>query len=456
MKLIPKNWRVFLLEGEVFAAAVVAMLVLILGSGFLLMARISTYFDVQWLALSLVVMTSLCTGAVVRVIQLKQQVAKTQLTADLARQETAIFEAKAVEANRDKSKFLGMLSHELLTPLQAVVSSMDMIESKGSVSRSDQIFLRLREGTRALHARTSDLVDFAKMSGGRLTLGQRKFRFDRLIEDVIADHEESVISKDLDIHWDAHESLAQPVLSDPKRVRQILDNLVSNAIKYTQRGSLLIEASLDHATQRLSFEVRDTGIGISPEALEHIFEPFYRVANASQFAQGSGLGLAVVKSLVDLLQGEIHVESAFGQGSVFSVMIPFSAPKPAQIQPAIESVVHEGQVLIVDDAHDVRAVIADIVRGLGYHPIEAGSAHEALRVLGEEKFTLIFLDIELAQHSGFDVIREIRSGDGVNRDSYFVMMSASHEPNEAVNLFNARADKPVDRHQLRAVLEQVR
>jgi signal transduction histidine kinase len=448
MSVSPQNGRAFLLEGGAAAAAIVAAVVLGLTLGLLWMVGITPYFAA--------VMLSLLAALSVRAIQFKHLAEKNKAAAEMATQEALTSEAKAVEANRDKSKFLGMLSHELLTPLQAVVSSMDMIESKGSVSRSDQVFLRLREGTRALHARTSDLVDFAKMSGGRLTISQRKFRVDRLIEDVIAEHEESVISKDLDVHWDAHPTLAQPIVSDPRRVRQILDNLVSNAIKYTQRGSLMIEASIhtQAQTQQLCLEVRDTGIGIAPEGLAHIFEPFYRVANASQFAQGSGLGLAVVHSLVDLLQGDIQVESVFGQGSVFSVKIPLPTQKIVQAPTGFQSIKNEGQILIVDDAHDVRAMIADLVRTLGYQPIQAGSASEALRVLSEEKFATVFLDIELAQKSGFDVIRQIRGSEGPNRDSYFVMMSASHDQHEAVNLFNARTDKPVDINQLRAVLQR--
>jgi signal transduction histidine kinase len=446
MSVSPQNGRAFLLEGGAAAAAIVAAVVLGLTLGLLWMVGITPYFAA--------VMLSLLAALSVRAIQFKHLADKNKAAAEMATQEALKSEAKAVEANRDKSKFLGMLSHELLTPLQAVVSSMDMIESKGSVSRSDQVFLRLREGTRALHARTSDLVDFAKMSGGRLTISQRKFRVDRLIEDVIAEHEESVISKDLDVHWDAHPTLAQPIVSDPRRVRQILDNLISNAIKYTQRGSLMIDASINTQAQQLRFEVRDTGIGIAPEALAHIFEPFYRVANASQFAQGSGLGLAVVHSLVDLLEGEIQVESVLGQGSVFSVTIAFSVQKSVQAHVSVPSLNHEGQVLIVDDEHDVRAVIADLVRTLGHQPIEAGSASEALRVLAEEKFAMVFLDIELAEKSGFDVIRDVREGNSLNRDSYFVMMSASNAHHEAVALFNARADKPVDIHQLRALLQR--
>jgi signal transduction histidine kinase/CheY-like chemotaxis protein len=371
----------------------------------------------------------------------------------IARQEATVAQEQAQAAVSDKSRFLGMLSHELLTPLQSVVSSMDMIEAKGTVSKTDPVFLRLRQGASALHARTSDLVDFAKMSAGKLMVSHRRFRLDKLIEDVIAEFEEEVIRKELAIHWDSSPLLAKMVVTDPRRVRQILNNLISNAVKYTQRGGVMIEAVIDHSIRKLTLEVRDTGVGIDESVLDHIFEPFYRVASATHFAQGSGLGLAVVHSLVELLQGNIRVESELGQGSVFTVCIPVAlfASQNSYLSSALVSM---GRVLIVDDAHDARTLLADNVRNLGYMIDEAGSAPEALRVLEQTRYAVILLDIELGIHNGFDVIQSVRIGSGLNRDSYFVMMSASHENNVATNLFNERADKPVNQEQLRLILEK--
>jgi len=385
-------------------------------------------------------------------VRLARQASQARREAAVAMQQAAAADELAAAAQRGKSKFLGMLSHELLTPLQSIVSSMDIIESKGRVDVGDPVFMRLREGARALRARMSDLVDFAKMSAGRLTVNPRKFRIDRLIEEVIAEHEEAVVRQDLDIHWHPDERLRQPIVTDPRRVRQILDNLVANAIKYTPRGGITIEAEVVPGPARLRLEVRDTGIGIAPDMLEHIFEPFYRVASASHLAEGSGLGLAVVRSLVDLLQGDIQVESTLGEGTRFAVEIPLgAAPTPAQPMAVAPG---DRTVLIVDDAHDARTVIAGIVRDMGYQPAEAGSAGEALRALAERSYAVILLDIELPDQSGFEVIRQVRGGDGPNRDSFFVMLSASHEPDEAAALFNLRADKPIQAGQLRGLLQQ--
>jgi signal transduction histidine kinase/CheY-like chemotaxis protein len=389
-------------------------------------------------------------------VLLARREARMRREIDAARRDAEAASERAEAAARDKSKFLGMLSHELLTPLQSIISSMDIIESRGQVDAGEPIFLRLREGTRALRARMSDLVDFAKMSAGRLAVSPRKFRLDRLVEDVIADHEEAVVRKDLDVHWEPGPGLAQPVVTDPRRVRQILDNLVSNAIKYTQRGGVTVQAEVDPERGELRFEVRDTGVGIAPEALAHVFDPFYRVASSTELAEGSGLGLAVVRSLVDLLDGRIEVESVPGEGTRVSVWLPAGQPSAPTQGPEVPSppIGERPVVLIVDDAHDVRAAVAEVVRSLGYQSAEAGSAREALRSLGERRFAAVLLDIELPDLPGHEIARRLREGDGPNRQTHLVMLSASNTVDaEALRLFDARADKPVEARQLQAALQ---
>ena len=388
-------------------------------------------------------------------VLLARREARMRHEMEAARSEAVAASERAEAAGRDKSKFLGMLSHELLTPLQSIISSMDIIESRGQVDAGEPIFLRLREGTRALRARMSDLVDFAKMSAGRLAVSPRRFRLDRLVEDVIADHEEAVVRKDLDVHWEPGAGLSQPVVTDPRRVRQILDNLLSNAIKYTRRGGITVNAEVDPMRGELRLEVRDTGIGIGPDALPHVFDPFYRVASSTEMAEGSGLGLAVVHSLIELLDGRIEVESTLGEGTRFAVSLPVSqgtAPRVPEVPSPVP--VEPPAVLIVDDAHDVRATVAEVVRSLGYQPAEAGSAREALRALAERRFAAVLLDIELPDMRGDEIARRLREGDGPNRQTHLVMLSAANVTDaEALSRFDARADKPVEARQLQVALQ---
>ena len=145
---------------------------------------------------------------------------------------------------RDKARFLGMLSHELLTPLQSIWSTMDVIESRGRVDAADPAFTRLKEATRSLRGRISDLVDFAKMSSGRLETRIRGFQLDKLIDTALRDVEEALAARNLDVHWEAGPELGQRIYSDPARLRQVIDNLLTNAIKYTERGGISIAAAL--------------------------------------------------------------------------------------------------------------------------------------------------------------------------------------------------------------------
>jgi len=401
-------------------------------------------------------MFSLTAGAATFGVLLARRQAQTRREVEDARRAAVDAGEQAQAAIRDKSKFLGMLSHELLTPLQSIISSMDIIESKGRVEAGEPLFLRLREGTRSLRARLSDLVDFAKMSAGRLAVNPRKFRLDRLIEEVIADHEEAVVRKDLDIHWEPGPDLRQALVTDPRRVRQILDNLVSNAVKYTARGGVTVHAAIDAVEAgagRLCLEVRDTGVGIAADALAHIFDPFFRVSSTAPLADGSGLGLAVVRSLVELLHGQLHVESTAGVGSRFVVWLPITTAAPLEI--ASPPPLGLPPVLVVDDAHDVRAAVAEVVRGLGYAPSEAGSGREALRALGERRFAAVLLDLDLPDVTGDEVARRVRQGEGPNRQTHLVMLSASHAVEaEVERWFDARADKPVAAAQLRLALDR--
>ena len=378
----------------------------------------------------------------------------TRREADASRREAVAAGERAQVACRDKSRFLGMLSHELLTPLQSIISSMDIIESRGRVEAGEPLFLRLREGTRALRARLSDLVDFAKMSAGSLAVSPRRFRLDRLVEEVIADHEEAVLRKDLDIHWEPGPDLKQAVVTDPRRVRQILDNLVSNAIKYTERGGVTVQAAVAADAGRLDLEVRDTGIGIAPDVQARIFDPFYRAAASASMADGSGLGLAVVRSLVGLLNGEIVLESTPGEGTRIAVTLPLAPAAAASPDAAVPVAAASPAVLVVDDAHDARAAMADVLRGLGYAPTEAGTAGEALRLLDERAFTAVLLDIDLPDLPGGELARRIREGQGPNQATRLVKVSASHEPDSADDRwFDGRADKPASAAQLRAALQ---
>ena len=249
---------------------------------------------------------------------------------------------------------------------------------------ADPAFARLKESTRSLRGRISDLVDFAKMSSGRLETRIRGFQLDKLMDTALRDVEEALALRNLDVHWEAGPELGQRIYSDPARLRQVIDNLLTNAIKYTERGGISINAALRRDAGLLRIEISDTGVGIDPDEMSRLFEPFYRSPQTAGMAEGSGLGLAVVRSLVDLMGGTIRVDSRVGQGTAVTVEVPITegvdglADAPPRIDTRLP-------VLVVDDSRDARRAIADVIRALGIEVVEAVDGATGLAAAGRAR-----------------------------------------------------------------------
>jgi signal transduction histidine kinase len=361
--------------------------------------------------------------------------------------------ARAETVARDKARFLGMLSHELLTPLQSIWSTMDVIESRGRVDASDPAFTRLKESTRSLRGRISDLVDFAKMSSGRLETRIRGFQLDKLVDTALRDVEEALAHRNLDVHWEAGPELSQRIYSDPARLRQVIDNLLTNAIKYTERGGISINAELRRDQGLLRVEISDTGVGIDPDEMARLFEPFYRSPQTAGMAEGSGLGLAVVRSLVDLMGGTIRVDSRVGQGTSVTVEVPITegtdglADAPLRIETRLP-------VLVVDDSRDARRAIADVIRALGIEVVEAIDAATGLAAAAERDYQAIFLDMQMPDLTGYEVARRLRKPGDRHQKTFLVLISAYMDLDDATvdSVFDARIDKPASRKDLMAAL----
>ena len=363
--------------------------------------------------------------------------------------------ARAEAVARDKARFLGMLSHELLTPLQSIWSTMDVIESRGRVDASDPAFTRLKESTRSLRGRISDLVDFAKMSSGRLETRIRGFQLDKLIDTALRDVEEALAQRNLDVHWEAGPELSQRIYSDPARLRQVIDNLLTNAIKYTERGGISINAGLRRDQGLLRVEISDTGVGIDPDEMSRLFEPFYRSPQTAGMAEGSGLGLAVVRSLVDLMGGTIRVDSRVGQGTSVTVEVPITeggdglADAPPRIDTRLP-------VLVVDDSRDARRAIADVIRALGVDVDEAIDATTGLAAAAARDYQAIFLDMQMPDLTGYEVARRLRKPGDRHQKTFLVLVSAYMDLDDATvdSVFDARIDKPASRKDLMAALSR--
>ena len=362
--------------------------------------------------------------------------------------------ARAEAADREKGRFLGMLSHELLTPLQSIWSTIDVIESRGRVDATDAAFRRLKEATRSLRGRISDLLDFAKMSSGRLETRIRGFQLDKLIDTALRDVEEALAERNLDVHWEAGPELAQRIYSDPARLRQVLDNLLTNAIKYTERGGISIAAELLPQQGVMRIEVSDTGVGIDGAAMARLYEPFYRSPLTAAMAEGSGLGLAVVRSLVDLMGGTIRFESQLGQGTVVTVEVPIAEGTDGLVVDAPVRVDVRRPVLVVDDSRDARRAIAEVLRSLGVEVVEAADGSSGLAAAAAGDFQAIFLDLQMPDLTGLQVAQRLRQPGHRHQKTFLALVSAYNDLDDATldAVFDARIDKPATRKDLMAAL----
>lgn len=249
--------------------------------------------------------------------------------------------ARAEEASQAKMQFLANISHEIRTPMNGVLGIAEILSKSPLSERQRQLLLTLRQSGSDLMGIINDLLDFSKLEAGKFDLNMSTFNLYTLLDNCIGVFSASARDKTLEIATIIHPEVPRFIQSDPDRIRQILLNLVANAIKFTPGGSVVLSARLGQTNGnqgRLVIEVRDTGIGILPEAQASIFSPFTQADDTmTRHHGGTGLGLAIVKQLTALLEGAINLDSQPGRGTVFTVTIPFVFPEDMGLRDAAPS-----------------------------------------------------------------------------------------------------------------------
>jgi PAS domain S-box-containing protein len=264
--------------------------------------------------------------------RVKERTAELQAANEALKQRTK----EAEEANRLKSQFVSNVSHELRTPLNAIIGYADLL--KGEVygpmkEEQRQALERIERNARDLSQLVNDLLDLAKMGSGKMSLECSEVNLGMLIEETVAGIRPLAERKGLPIQYTIDRGLPR-IESDPNKIKQILVNLLSNAVKFTSRGEIALQARRRSDRNGIEVIVQDTGIGIRSEELSKIFDPFHQVDGASTREYGGvGLGLAIVKELMQMLEGQIRVESEYGKGSVFTLRLPLQLQaRPSSVQ----------------------------------------------------------------------------------------------------------------------------
>jgi len=373
----------------------------------------------------------------------------------LEAQRTAEAAQRASEAaNQAKSIFLANMSHELRTPLNGILGYAQILQQDPLLSPHQRRGLTIiqKSGEHLLQL-INDILDLAKIEAHKIELHPKPFHFPTFTSELCAIMHMRAKAKNLTCSKQIG-PLPPTVLGDEKRLRQVLVNLLGNAIKFTNQGNvtLVVEQSPDD-NELTRFEVIDTGIGIAPESLKTIFAPFEQVGEHALREQGTGLGLAISWELVALMGGILQVKSELGRGSTFWFDIPL--PEVADVirstvcstRPIIGIKARSPKILIVDDHKDNRHVVIDMLQPLGFVMAEARNGEEGLTRLTTFTPDALILDLVMPKLDGLDMIRRIRQSPEWNHIALIVSSASSYEEDRE-NSMAAGADafvpKPVD------------
>ncbi len=371
----------------------------------------------------------------------------------------------AVAASRAKSAFVANMSHELRTPLNGVIGMVDLLSRTTLDARQRRYVEVARSSAGLLLSVINDILDFSKIEAGKLDLERIEFSFAEVVEEVAAMMELAAEDRGLELTCQTDATLVAPLFGDPARIRQVLVNLVSNAIKFTPRGEIAVRAALSGEAGNeayLRVEVQDTGVGIAPDARSRLFLPFSQVdGSATRRHGGTGLGLAICRELVQRMGGEIGCESTLGTGSTFWVALKLERAEPGKPHaPQRDDRLVGLRILAVDDNATNREVLRGQLVASGARCEVASSGAEALRLLSEaagagDPFVLAVLDQHMPEMDGVELARRIR-GDARHAGLRLVMLGSIGRPvgSEQLRAIGVLtwATKPVWRSQLMRAL----
>ncbi|WP_428028685.1 response regulator [Arcobacter sp.] len=368
----------------------------------------------------------------------------------------------AKSANRAKSIFLARMSHELRTPLNAILGFSNILKKSMNATQEEKNNLNIikRSGEHLLNI-INEILELSKIEAGKIEIIPKVFNLKELIEDINSIFAFRCKEKGLDFKIIMDENLPQIVKMDDLRLRQILINLLSNSLKFTNKGE--ISLYLYEKSNKLFFEIKDSGIGIDNKDLKRIFKPFEQIKHDDYNKNGTGLGLSITKELITLMNGSIYVKSKIGEGTQFYFSVEYKNAKESDVLAhtkvkdivGIEKIKEDKSILVVDDIEINRNLLTQMLNSYGFKVFQASSGYEAIEIFEKEDLNLIFMDIKMSGLDGLQTMKIIREK---NNTIPMVAVSANVFNEDKQTALKSGADnflsKPIDEKELLIVLSQ--
>lgn len=402
---------------------------------------------------------------------LEQQTALAEEQTALAEEQSELAEKNrqaAVRANEAKSEFLANMSHEIRTPLNAIIGMNEMVMREEISPQAQKYSQDIYNAGQTLLAIINDILDFSKIESGKMEIVPVTYELSSVLNDVISMITKKVNDKGLEFHANVAKNIPYQLFGDEVRIRQIILNIVNNAVKYTQEGSVTLHVDwewIDEVKILMKISVADTGVGIKEEDLQKLFKGFQRVDLAvNRNIEGTGLGLAITKRLVDQMDGEITAESVYGQGSTFTIMLPqvvMSDTPMGDFASAYQKMhknreaepdhftAPDARMLIVDDNKVNLVVARGLVKKTKIQIDAAESGMEALEKIKTNHYHIILLDHMMPEMNGLETIKRMREQEeNMSKDAAVIALTAnaisgSREMYMAAG-FNDYLSKPID------------